>query len=223
MALVYARGAACAAIATAICATSVSASVLRDDIVGPPWERFQPFTTFQEWEFFDPGDIAPDGELAPFNPNTHFPLVAKPGPDVIWSASLPGTNLSGIYTGTGDDGSYIDFCIPNWIDMEPLKLLWIQINGVWDEAAPPIVSGILGVKDGVDTFGAFLDSDETFPGFHRVESWEILPNPDWETIRIFLPEGAIVNQVVIDTISFPTPGAASAFGLAGLALARRRR
>ena len=223
MASIIARGIACASIATAICATSASASVLRDDIVQPPWQRFQPFTTFQEWEFLDPGDIGPDGDLDPFNPNTHFPNIAKPGPDVVWSATLPGTNLSGIYTGTGDDGSYIDFCIPNWIDQEPLKLMWIQINGIWDVSSPPIVSGILGVKDGNDVLGAQLDSDETFPGFHRVEVWDIEPNPDWETIRIFLPEGSIVNQVVIDTISFPTPGAVSAFGLAGLALARRRR
>ena len=223
MASVYARGAACAAIATAICATSVSASVLRDDIIGPPWQRFQPFTTFQEWEFLDPGDIGPDGQLDPFNPNTHFPLLAKPGPDVIWSASLPGTNLSGIYTGTGDDGSHIDFCIPNWIDMEPLKLMWIQINGIWDPSAAPFVTGIVGVKNGDDVFGEPIGGEAVFPGFHNTELWDIRPNPDWETIRIFLPEGAIVNQVVIDTISFPTPGAVSAFGLAGVALARRRR
>ena len=210
--------------ACAVSAASVPAmGALLDDIVQPPWQRFQPFTTFQEWDFNDSGDIGPDGENDPFNPNTHFPLIAKPGPGVTWQGSLPGTNLGGIYFNNGDNDPFIDFCIPNWIDQEPLKILWIQINGIWDVAAPPQVIGIVGGKgpDAVD--GVFAGSDETFPGFHRRETWEMRPNPDFETIRLFIPEGAIVNQVVIDTISFPTPGVVSAFGLAALGVARRRR
>lgn len=211
-----------AVIATgAISAASVPAmGALLDDIVPPPWERFQPFTTFQEWDFNDPGPIAPDGDAVGnfFNEGKPNDLpTMTPGAGAIWD--------DGEYGGTGGDGSFLEFFIPNWIDLEPLKLIWIQINGVWQPgAAPPSVQGVFGQKGTLPPyFGTPEGSEETFPGFHRTELWSLQPNPDFEFIRIFIPEGAFVTQVVIDTISFPTPGAVSAFGLAALGVARRRR
>ena len=52
---------------------------------------------------------------------------------------------------------------------------------------------------------------------HWWEWWEIRPNPDYEYIRVYIPEGSFVSEVVIDTISFPAPGAIATLGLAGLA------
>lgn len=208
-------------------ASTTLGSITRDDVVPPPWERYQPFTTVQEWEFFDNGNIAPDGPLPTFNPNTtafpNFPLLAKPGAGVLWDPGVARGSGVGLYIGSGNDDSYIDFCIPNWIDVEPLKLVWIQINGFWDATPAPFVQQIDAFKGADQLAGGFLDQQDVFPGQHRTELWGIQPNPDVEIIRIFLPEGSIIDQVVIDTISFPTPGAVSAFGLAGLALARRRR
>jgi hypothetical protein len=198
----------------------VASAALLDDVVPPPWQRFAPFTTFQEWDFNDPGQIAPDGGAIGnfFNegkPND-TPIVT-PGDGVFWD--------DGEYGGTGGPNSYLEFFVPNWIDQEPLKLIWIQINGAWlPGAAPPSVESVFGQKGTLPPFiGEPLGSQEDFPGFHRTELWSLQPNPDFEFIRIFIPEGAFVTQVVIDTISFPTPGALAAFGLAGLAAARRRR
>ncbi len=200
-----------------------------DDIVPPPWQRLTPFTTVQEWDFNAPGNIAPDGDewgnYFNQNPQTDIP-EAKPGPTVTWlsTVTLPtGGMLDGVYEGSGVTGSYIDFCVPNWIDLEPLKWIWIQINGVWDPGSEPFVEIITGEDSGDPVDGAFIDEVEVFPGFHRYEHWEMRPNPDVETIRVFIPDGSLVGQVVIDTISFPTPGAVALMAIGGVATARRRR
>jgi len=52
------------------------------------------------------------------------------------------------------------------------------------------------------------------------------PNPDWEIVQIFVPDGSALHQVVIDTISTPLPPAVWLLGtaLAGLmVIARRQR
>ena len=191
-----------------------------DNIVPPPWTRFEPFTTFQEWDFNNPGQIIPDGDAQGNFFNEGKPNdtpVATPGAGVAWQDN-------GTYLGSGSPDSYIEFFCPNWIDLEPIKLVWIQINGAWPAGLPPTVESIFGQKGTLPPYaGSPSGSDEFAPGFHRTELWTLQPNPDFEFIRIFIPEGVLVNQVVIDTISFPAPGAIAAFGLAGLAVSRRRR
>jgi hypothetical protein len=200
---------------------------LADDIVPPPWARGEPFTTVQEWEFDTPGAIAPDGDSVPlFNPGG--PPMAMPGPDLAHfpPGVSPFSGLSG-YVGTGGPGSVIGFDIPNIPDDFPIKHLHIQINGAWEIGLEPFVSLVIGEKaDFPPLPGGIVGSEETFPGFHRVESWDIMPNPDFEFIEIFIPGGSFVNQVVIDTISMvPVPAALplllSALGMAGF-MSRRR-
>jgi hypothetical protein len=61
--------------------------------------------------------------------------------------------------------------------------------------------------------------------WQRVELWEISPNPDFEQLKVFLPENTILSEVVIDTISVPEPSSfvLAALGLVGLATWSWRR
>lgn len=191
-----------------------------DDVVPAPWRGLGLYT-FQEWEFHDPGQLSPDGDLPTVNPGN--PIVL-PGTGAAWTQGFETTGLDG-YIGTGGSDSNLVFQVPNFIDFEPIKYLRVQINGVWDATPAPFVLGISAIDNevgpGVEV--GFMGSDETFPGFHRWEDWFIIPNPDFEQIIIAIPEGSFVNQVVIETTSIPEPAAVGIMSMTGLFLTLRRR
>ena len=196
-----------------------------DNIVPPGWVGDDPpYETAQEWDFSSPGPIAPDGDTVPLM-NPGVPM-AIPGAGVAYDPDGP-FGLDG-YVGLPGipGGGTILFMVPNIPDDRPVKHLRIQINGVWDTApAPPAVAGLTGSEMGDIVPGVFVTSDETFPGFHRWEDWDIFPNPDGEELVLHVPPDAFVSQVVIHTISIPEPASAAVWGLVGAAgvLTRRRR
>ena len=51
----------------------------------------------------------------------------------------------------------------------------------------------------------------------------IEPNPTSETVTITVPECAVIDQIVVDTICIPEPGTLGLLVLGGLAVLRRRR
>ena len=185
----------------------VSTAVVADDEAAPGWLRGGPFTTVQEWDFDTPGMIAPDGdEIATFSPG--IPMVT-PGSGLTYSglADLP-VGATG-YLGALPFGGTLFFDIPNVPDLHPVKHLQIQINGLWPVGFEPFVTSVTGtILPDTTVPGVFVDSEETFPGFHRAEDWDMFPNPDFEELALFIPAGVFVNQVVIDTISaIPVPAA----------------
>ena len=202
-----------------------------DDLAPPSWDRYEPYTTVQEWEFFTPGEISPDGDSVElFNPNgdpSAFPLPFG----ITYLAGPPGFPEFGGYLGDVGGGNIL-FSIPNRPDDRPVKHLHIQISGIWEPGFVPVIDDLFGTiindppEDDEHPLGVFIGSDETNPGFHRWEDWDIYPNPDFENLSLFIPEGAFVNQVVIDTISaVPLPPAVVLFGsaLVGLVGMARRK
>ncbi len=204
--------------------TALGSAAFAHDFNPPPWERFTPYTTFQEWDFLEDNEEGPPDGTLPGNwfnegkpgDTPNFELSGTAG----WVASDDGT-----WYGTGNGASFSFFC-PNWIDQEPVKWVWIQISGQWATAGGPggpEVTSVTGQKGTTPVYpGQFVNSGGT-PGSTLWELWELQPNPDNDWITISMPPGVYISQVVIDTISFPTPGAVAAFGIVGLGAMRRRR
>ena len=65
-----------------------------------------------------------------------------------------------------------------------------------------------------------MDAAMTPGALYFFEDWVMRPNPDWEFINIFTPNGVSLHEVVIDTVSYvPLRPAAILFGFALLVLA----
>lgn len=212
-----------------------AATVRADDLNPPPWQRLGQtnLSTSQEWEFFtnNPGPFMPDGVEIPqyygdggSNPFQPFLTVS---PNMTWGA------FDGDGAWTPQDGAgAMSISCPNWIDDLERKLLHIQVT-----YAPPAAGGgapavsIDSAYDplGIDHIGRTTPPVSTpiagdpFNRWQRVEDWEILPNPDWENIVIHVPVQTTIDQVIVDTISIPEPGAAVPLAVGALMLARRRR
>lgn len=158
--------------------------------------------------------------------------------DLVWD----GWDGDGAWIGNGPDGGRIVLDIPNWIDTEDFKLIQIQMSiqpqpdftapdGTVTPGLRPHVALISAFDPTGPVSSGLIDVFETLPDINgilqRVETWELRPNPDYETIHIVVPVDTLVDQIVVDTIStsIPEPSTVCLVGLAlaGGALWRRRR
>ncbi len=114
--------------------------------------------------------------------------------------------------------------VVNWIDYMPWKFMRIQVTYTDGGNGAPLITDIFGyapITGGEPYFSEFMGAAPNVGYFY--EEWSIFPNPDWEQIQFFLPQGTIIEQIVIDTISAPEPATMSLLALGGLAILRRRR
>lgn len=228
------------AVAGVLC-LSVVGPALGDDLTPPPWDRLGAanYTTSAEWEFFGPIVAPGTTQIAD---GTDVPLIIGDGTGGMPPDMLPDFDIAWVpYDGDGGylggangigDGT-MNFRVGNWIDTEDLKVLRIQI--VYDRgttAASPYVDQITAYDPlGISSITQTSVTDGPIVGdpagrFHRLEVWEIEPNPDFESVLVVVPDGVLVDQVVIDTIStsnIPEPSALAMLGWCGLLIARRRR
>lgn len=192
------------------------------DDLNPPTYRGDLRSTSAEWDFRtdqSPGPpILPDGGTVPLvvgdaaaQMDSAFPEGA-PHPsgatfgDVSWSAASNG----GYRGGPGDDGVLV-FNVPNWIDTEPSKRLRLQVTYAGPAPATLVIGflGVPGTGDGVTELLVdrldIASSNQLPEGMsYFSEDWQVLPNPDWEQVVLYLHEGTFVDQVVIDTVSDAT-------------------
>lgn len=199
-----------------------------DDTVHPPWERFQPNTTTQEWTFPDANlPHEADHNSIYWNPNgVPFQLDTRNmGSGLTWLPTFSGR--SGIYAmGPAGPGgpSILVFYIPNTQIPRPRKDIWAQITwqvGPGDPsvdlvpfggAFPPTV-----IENGTDLGGGWK---------HSTFSFTVIPNPSEEffQLRNNSQSTIYIDQIVLDTQCVPEPGTLLTFGgLSALALIRRRR
>jgi len=193
-----------------------------DDWSPPPW-RGQPLSVRAEWEFSGPPSnwyyILPE-QFQSWGDGVH-PLMSD------WLTHAEVNSYPGWVWESGDgdgqvksiNGDTIAFKVANFIDEMPMKLVQIQITWTGPGGQPSVI-GVTGNEQGIPVPGTIVSQPNL--GSHTVETWQIIPNPDWEMIVIHVPAGQALDQVVIDTIS-PEPATLSLLALGGLALVRRRR
>jgi hypothetical protein len=204
-------------ILVAMAAASLAARTFADDFSPPSW-RGQSLTTAQEWEF-------QNGANPTFPDGNSVPEIYGNG----MGGQLPYASFNNMSWETGDgDGQWfpnssagqIFFNIPDWIDLEPIKYVYIQI--AWDGPQPPIILGV----SGLDNLAGGVDGAQLAPPIHGTQGsvfqWYIQPNPDWDFIEVFVPADAKIDQAIVDTISFPEPGAISLIAIGAIVVLNTR-
>lgn len=196
-----------------------SVSALADDFM-PPEFRGDELTVMAEWDFLQNFTIEPydyynyppdqlvtvgDGihELGDAFTHAHFTET------MFWREGEAYTL---------DQWGQIDFYVVNWTDPYPYKHLWIQIT--FRGAGVPYVGSIIAPNPQTGSWtdpseGSPQDRIEVNPN-QRVEYWVLQPNPDREHIYLDVPPDTVVEQVLIDTISTPSPVSADETTLDGI-------
>ncbi len=131
-------------------------------------------------------------------------------------------------------GTLYEFVIPNFYDPLPLKRISVTMEGSNPNASSfdiPRVLDIIGADSDYDNGGPALPVLGTFvsatmtPTFAN-ENWEMRPNPDFETVKIYAPIGFELHTIMIDTQSMAIPIPASIWlfgsGLLGLVAISRK-
>ena len=185
-----------------------SSLAVADDFM-PPEFRGGELTVMAEWDF------TADFTAPPFNYYNYTPDNLTTVGDGIHELGDAFTHAHFSETMfwrqgeayTLDAPGQIDFYLVNWIDNYPYKHIWVQIT--FSGQGAPYVGSVVGPNANDNswvnpTYGTpefSIDVDLN----HRVEYWVLRPNPDREHIYLEVPPFTTVEQIVIDTISTPSP------------------
>jgi hypothetical protein len=180
-----------------------------DDLTPPPWDRYGAGTTYQKWEFSDPGNLWAPTEV--FNPyGDPFLSVFQ----YSWFDEYAGR------TGIMEGLAYY-FWIPNNPDPNMYKDIWLQYVYNSDGGVPEI-----DIQPGDwEVLDNSLMNDLGNGWYYEWWHIRLYPNPPYEGVWI-VGQGCmdvITDQVVIDTICVPEPVTISLFGLGVAVFAFRRR
>lgn len=201
------------------------------------WQRGDPGTTFQDWNFLD-GDNPATPEYY-YNPNAGTPTAAvvvsgisnshQPG----WSWDYLGRY--GVWHGRF---ASVTMNIPNFDAANSFKEVWVEVGFLGDllpdPGSPQYPAGTYGPQltawlNGVELQGVVMlgapvieAADE---GWQKLKiGWRIEPNPDVEEIYLaFSNSGAAIDYIFVDTICVPEPATLMLLGIGGLLLTYRKR
>jgi hypothetical protein len=138
-------------------------------------------------------------------------------------------------------GTVLEVVVPNFFDPLPMKIVELLFIGQDDGAQGsdfPRGLDIIGADapffgggPAVPVLGTIVAaerSDEFFDDTVRTsyyERWDLFPNPDFETVKVFIPVTFELSSFHITTQSVPEPStlALVSFGLVGLVVGGKRR
>jgi hypothetical protein len=205
----------------------VVSPALGDDLIPPPWDRFTPNTVYANWGFDTPGDngiyVAEDfWQFSTFDD----PYIDTFFGDAIWLDQYEGRD--GVLNPF--EGDYLQVHLDNYDCFNPIKYVFLQITW-WTDA----FLGDQPIPEVFDAYSPHGDVDwsdaELTDEFELGDGWmysrwsiEIWPNPEWEWINIYpaMDGDMFIDQIVIDTLCIPAPGALVLLGLASVTRRRRR-
>ncbi len=198
----------------------VTSSAWADDLTPPPWSRYQPGTTFEEWEF-STSDPVTSPEPGYFNPYGEPSAHAYPGTGQNWVDEWGGRQ--GIWPLSGT----IEATIPNDPEPNPYKDIWVQLTWAKQvESSTPVVwdmtSGVYGTLVEQEELGPTGEAAPNDYWYHSVYEIHIVPNPSSEIVKI---DGTLlVNELVVNTICVPEPSTLVLLvvGAVGLLVCSRR-
>ena len=194
----------------------------------PPWWRNEPGTTYQRWEFMNPGQSPPpDDGWAVDSSGQHVPVLLSTR--IEWIDPAPGWDYMTFYEGAEGVwplSGWMEVVVDNWPEPNPKKLIRVQLTwSPMDETMYPnpypMFTNI--IPPPVDPPGVELihESPVSAMWMHSVYAWELDENPmdEWFTIT----GDIFVDELVIDTWCVPEPATMGLLALGGLAMLRRRR
>lgn len=189
--------------------------VLGDDNFPPPWDRANPRATYQRWEFDTSLNPTPPNFM--INPFGVAALTVTPAPGDDWRNLYD--NRIGVWPLSGE----ILVDIPNAPDQPDwTKKVWIQLTWELEGTILPdiTVNGVVGQEIETD----ILEVYQGHEWFHTTWLVNLPNNPPSETVRI--AGDLMVDELVIDTICVPAPGAVM-LGVIGIGMVgtytRKRR
>lgn len=197
-------------------------SVIHADDINPPtlWQRGEPGSTYQQWEFLS-ADLTP---VPDFLDNPYGTPSLTVYPDGPWLEDWGG------HYGVWSLSGAIETEIPNNPVQNDYKLVQIQLT--WSSELEVPVAPVIIIAS--DPAGELTLIDETtislgptgVPGastdwYHSTYLYDIVPNPNFETITI--SGSIVVDELVIDTICAPEPATMSLLGLGVVCMIRRKR
>jgi hypothetical protein len=189
------------------------------DLLPPSW-RGQEGSTYQEWDFLTSADPAAPDVID----NPYGTAVADIAYDIYGEGWLYYFEELGDQVGYWDIGTgSITVDIDNRPEPLPYKEVWVQVTYYQHIHDAPEITVPGGEFQYGDT--VLVDSAPNLGAWYLdLSVWRIEPNPVAEQV-IFdgvAGSGAIIDQIVIDTICVPEPSAAALLML-GLVAVRRRR
>lgn len=208
------------ALAVVVC---VSAPASADDVFALPWDRESFNSTYQQWSFesISPADdVAPSGTL--FNPNGDPFADLTTGDTVPTVGAFAGRSTVLQLINDQNDPTNIQAAVfhvptPAASDLELTGFIQVTWSGNFPGVIVPSGTGAFPIETVAASDPGWSVTTFAFAEF---------PSPAGITVAIsaFPDQVTYIDQVIVDTLSAPTPAAGvSALGLLGLIAVRRRR